>query len=462
MSELQSRIILKGVIRTLSPLIIGQGKGDSIDLEFIKDDNGNIFIPGTSFIGAIKSHIMENFNEVNENEWGYFWGDSKKLEGYDKIQSHFIINDLLPINEFKILIRDGIAIDETKGVSRKGALFNYEILEPGAKFNLEMEIIIRKGMDKSVFKTILKTIVIELVNQKISLGAMTTKGFGKILLEDYKIYEFNFPNDGKNWFNFLDGKETNKISLENINGLQIKTINNLLEIQANFQIKNSLIIGSNIIESGDSDKVNIKSNGYPILPGTSLKGTIRARAHKIINTFGKDGKNMLKKTFGFATQGKNSEEINENKKPKKDEKFKSRVFFEEIIIKEAEEYTQNRIKIDRFTGSTIEGALFNSTPLWHKDEKINIRIVLKNAEEWEVGLFLLILKDLWTEDLPIGGEKNIGRGVLQGLNANIKFNNEHFEIKKNDGKNLIIEGKKEKLERFVEIFIKKIREDKNE
>jgi len=35
-----------------------------------------------------------------------------------------------------------------------------------------------------------------------------------------------------------------------------------------------------------------------------------------------------------------------------------------------------------------------------------------------------VLKDLWCGDLAIGGEKNVGRGVLKGLSATIRWNNE--------------------------------------
>ncbi len=32
---------------------------------------------------------------------------------------------------------------------------------------------------------------------------------------------------------------------------------------------------------------------------------------------------------------------------------------------------------------------------------------------------LLLLKDLWTGDLPIGGESSVGRGRLKGLSATL-------------------------------------------
>jgi len=83
--------------------------------------------------------------------------------------------------------------------------------------------------------------------------------------------------------------------------------------------------------------------------------------------------------------------------------------------------TQDRIRIDRFTGSVIEGALFNSEPIWSKGNPcIRIELtVTQGATPEDKMLLMQILKDLWTEDLAVGGEKNIGRGVLRGHDAKI-------------------------------------------
>ena len=139
------------------------------------------------------------------------------------------------------------------------------------------------------------------------------------------------------------------------------------------------------------------------------------------------------------------------------DKIKSRVIVDETpLIEEADEVIQARIKIDRFTGGTLSGALFDSQPLWRKDNShkmINIRIKLLNYQNWEAGLMLLILKDLWNEDLPIGGEKNVGRGILQGLEATIKYaDKEIVLIKQPDNHVLFTKGRPEDIEKFVADF----------
>ena len=101
---------------------------------------------------------------------------------------------------------------------------------------------------------------------------------------------------------------------------------------------------------------------------------------------------------------------------------------------------QTRIKIDRFTGGTIESALFETMPLFNQynpesdnpSEKVrNVRITITDYEPYEAGLMLLILKDLWTGDLAVGGEKGVGRGTFKGFRAEIEWNGKNVTIDKN-------------------------------
>ena len=64
-------------------------------------------------------------------------------------------------------------------------------------------------------------------------------------------------------------------------------------------------------------------------------------------------------------------------------------------------------------------------------EKINnVRITIRDSKDYEAGLMLLVLKDLWTGDLAVGGEKNIGRGVLEGFSADIIWDDESIHLEK--------------------------------
>jgi hypothetical protein len=65
--------------------------------------------------------------------------------------------------------------------------------------------------------------------------------------------------------------------------------------------------------------------------------------------------------------------------------------------------------------------LFNEQPHFPRDgqDAVKITLELQNPAPAEIGLLLLVLKDLWTEDLPVGGESSIGRGRLTGKFARL-------------------------------------------
>ena len=66
-------------------------------------------------------------------------------------------------------------------------------------------------------------------------------------------------------------------------------------------------------------------------------------------------------------------------------------------------------------------------------------------------MLLLVLKDLWTGNLPIGGESGVGRGYLQGLKAELQIGKDDAWLitQADDGK-LNITGDQERLQTFVD------------
>ena len=85
------------------------------------------------------------------------------------------------------------------------------------------------------------------------------------------------------------------------------------------------------------------------------------------------------------------------------------------------------------------------------------RLRLFDSKDHEIGLLLLLLKDLWTGDLPLGGEISVGRGRLRGRSATLIWKRaeqtEEWRIERagddpNDS-HLKISGDQARLEAFV-------------
>ncbi|MEZ4518733.1 MAG: hypothetical protein R3C44_18595 [Chloroflexota bacterium] len=46
----------------------------------------------------------------------------------------------------------------------------------------------------------------------------------------------------------------------------------------------------------------------------------------------------------------------------------------------------------------------------------------------EIGLLLLVLKDLWTGFTPVGGGSNVGRGRLTGRSATLTYGDKTWQL----------------------------------
>ena len=443
--NIKGKIILQGSIKTLSPLHIGSGSDERSDMDVLLDENDQPYIPATSFIGVLKRSMelkdsdKQNFKSFINNFWGY-------IKDKDGRQSCFCCSDLVCSDDEspEIVIRDGIKIDDKTGIVEDKGKYDCEIVERGAAFDLNMEFTFTDA-DEQFVKKMVSTIYAELTKNNIKIGAKTNNGLGQIQLAEnentaIRIFDFSQKKDVYDWLvnkglnNRIIPKD--QIIKELGEPFEIVSVKRLV-IDACLKLKNSVIIRSysNIPEMPDS--THIKSLDDWILTGSTIKGAIRARANRIVNTLGKSEK-IIKELFGHVDD-KSRSEIS----------IKGHVRVKETILPKYIAEQQTRIKIDRFTGGTIGAALFDSMPLFvdFNDKALKIEITVEDCKDSWAGLLLLVLKDLWAGDLAVGGEKNIGRGVFEGVTATVDYNNSLIEIDKDFGN--IAEKSKKMLESYV-------------
>jgi hypothetical protein len=87
-----------------------------------------------------------------------------------------------------------------------------------------------------------------------------------------------------------------------------------------------------------------------------------------------------------------------------------------------------------------------------EDSEVDLVLTLRNPNDAEIGLLVLLLKDLWTGDLPIGGESGVGRGRLRGRHAKLTLANHVWEIEEKTDGSLQVTPDQAGLERFAEAF----------
>ncbi len=194
-------------------------------------------------------------------------------------------------------------------------------------------------------------------------------------------------------------------------------------IDADFAVPGSLLIRSGAGAPGEPDMIHLRSQRgeaeAPILSGTSLAGAIRARAHRIANTIwpqdAEQANYLIDETFGRRIRQHT------------DAPSGSRLIVRESELQGTRALVQNRVKLDRFTGGAYPQALFSQEPaIGGADAHVKMVLALRqrvtdpqDLRKAQIGLLLLVVKDLWTGDLALGGESSVGRGRLAGRCAKL-------------------------------------------
>jgi CRISPR/Cas system CSM-associated protein Csm3 (group 7 of RAMP superfamily) len=474
------RIIIRGVLILDTPTCLGKGDADSpVDLPLLRDSiSNNALLTGSSIAGALRNYLRERKKGYGKRDCRHeaatmLFGDlfaydeekdlpeDKKIEAISKdSQSQLIINDALSTDVIKAELRDGVKINSVTHTAEEKKKYDLELLEAGTKFPICLELLINKNADENILKQAL-TLAIEglepnddSVSGEICIGMRKRRGFGRCHVKEWQVWEFNLENfdDRMAWLT-LDHSWKNEpfCAKEAIASPSIATAlgvnleeedkRDRITMQATFTLTSPLLIRSGEASSNKApDVVHLKSrrNGKlkSILSGTSLAGVLRHRGERIVNTLKKD-KNIINKIFGFT---------DENTKEAK----ASRLIVDEVEINDTTDLVQNRIAIDRFTGGALHGALFNEQPIFANDKtNLEITLQLRQPKDSEIGLLLLLLKDLWTGDLTVGGTSSIGRGRLQGRSATIKYGDRTWTISQNSNEEFLTIDNPEDLEKFV-------------
>ena len=125
------RYTLTGTVKLMSPLIIRAGVSndilnDTVDDIVVTYHDGQPFIPGTSLAGVLRQALQ---GLVPDAELVLFGSIDDK-----GTQSALQINDI-PLEDTNIVVRDGIRIDDVRGVTVDGAKYDFEVIESGATVN---------------------------------------------------------------------------------------------------------------------------------------------------------------------------------------------------------------------------------------------------------------------------------------------------------------------------------------
>ena len=425
-AQILGRITVRGRLHLAAPLLIGEGESgeerNDRDIHVLRSKAGVPFIPGTSLAGALRS-LIEVENPCAAD---ILFGTMHRTGGEsvrDERQSAVSLYDV-ELNDAVIGSRDGVHIDDVTGTAIDAHKYDYEIVESGTDGPFYAEILLRRVHQKdehTLKETLLR--LSELLRGGFHVGALTTKGFGRMQLRDMVVdcYDFRRPEDTIAWLSPKRGNAAWHMAYDDAAQMEPPPADGDFVITADFALTGALIVRDSVDPLAETDgekspDARMKTNaaGQNIIPGTSLKGVLRHRAAYILHALGKErtqAEAFIDRLMGTTAA-------------------RGRFIVEEAVV-DAEMHTQTRSRIDRFTGGTIPSALFSTAPVWREKDggrSVTLRFGVRQASEQEAGLCVLLLKDLWLGRAAIGGEKSIGRGTLEGLHAVIRYHGRCYEL----------------------------------
>ena len=165
------------------------------------------------------------------------------------------------------------------------------------------------------------------------------------------------------------------------------------------------------------------ANGRPFIPGSSLRGAVRAHIERIVRAFEPsvgNGKGALDpidvRKYNSLYDGKSEEQIFEVSS-RVDQVFgspkrASRVRFTDqpLLTEGAEPELRDSVAIDREKESVANKYDFEAMPA---GVRFALEIVAENLDDAELGLLLLGIRELERGNIRIGGFKGRGLGVVQ-------------------------------------------------
>ena len=444
------RQLARIILETETPLVIGSGNKDiKTDSVVAKDINELPYIPATTLAGLIRHSLPEELQE-------YWMGFQKKKDGE---------GSRIMLSEGKILSADGNPIDglnldedavtrlchelpirqhvriNQQGTAVKNGKFDEEIVPKGVRFCFEIELMAEEG-NSGIMNTVLAIIQ----SDGFRIGSGSRSGFGKIEVvgilrrdldlcvpNELELYLGKSASLAKAWegYRLYTPSET-KVSDYILYTLELRPVDFMFFGSGFGDERSDMTFVREPVITWEKGKATIVEQERVILiPASSVKGALAHRtayhynrlegvfadkktAEELEKNTGKENK-AVKTLFGSEgdRKGKNKQRGN--------------ILFSDIIEKQKaplEKKVLNHVKIDRFTGGAVDGALFSEKVLYAPGKTFNLELMLRKTAVDEkdgkiVKAFEAALTDLCRGYLPLGGGVNRGNGTFKGkLNKN--------------------------------------------
>ncbi len=445
----QYRFLARVVLETTAPVSVGSGnKSIMTDAPVVRDVNGLPYIPGTAIAGLIRHSLeeTERLSLMGSQSKGsqLVVTEAKILDCHGKVidglvdWAHLDEDVSLFLNLYKQLpIRQHVRIGH-RGATVKGGKFDEEVVVKGTRFCFELEMSACDKKEEEKFQMILDAIR----SCSFRIGAGSRSGFGSIKVISCKKRLVDFSDrESMKWY--LD-KPASLSSDWSGDELEVDTLadKHWTEFRLVLNPSDFILFGSGMgnenadvafvtepmIDWGSGIGTRVDAERVLLVPAASVKGAI---AHRVAYYYNKrQGYYADKLPEGTKVEdfvGKKNPAVkalfgSEGNKIEGRivDKQRGNVLVSDIIQQKRADSRKkllNHVSIDRFTGGTIDGALYSEEVLYAKEENISLSLLVNKTALQEPGVeeaLVCTLKDLCSSMLPLGGGVNRGHGCFEG------------------------------------------------
>ena len=431
-----------------SPLVLASGKsGNFFDVELVRDANDLPAIPGTSIAGILRHAIQKEYGEETakylfgfqtkdegsrssvETSWAYIHDSKNNIHKSffpkDEIEKDAILKELAARDNSDFM-RDHVRLSH-KGTTLGTGKFDRSFVPRGSRFTFSIGLWSESDKNENWEK-----LLNLLSSPSFRIGASGRAGYGKIKVVDIKI-----PSSGKEYFDLSSAKdlETFRECKESYKPNAIDSSLGKMELTLSFPLgfrvgggstsflggkhpADMLPYSERIITWKDKDdhsaEGTIEDAPKITVPASAIKGALRHRAafhlarikNKWTEAFSNEKEDEgdydgLSKLFGYAADENNNESKGQAGK----------IWFTDLYLNQNKTYPLSRNSIDRFTGGTMKGALFQEENVY-VDETYKTVIYydtsIKKTKEYQA--FEWAVDDLQNGRLALGGGSGHGLG----------------------------------------------------
>lgn len=409
----------------------GEPKG-VVDMPVLRDPvEDRPLLPGTTLAGSLRSALADRLagyrTELSARDRArivsLFGAERGDEEG---AQSPLIVFDSLgELREsLHVEIRDGVAIDPETGVAEPHKKFDFEVLPAGTNFPVRVDLILPSpdGGDEKELLGLLAAALDAFSHGEVNLGARRSRGLGRVRASwRAKRFDLTTPAGWMQWLlsdheNPAGQAEPSGTAYEAIRAacppwLEIQPLDSDARRRALIELRLSpvhdILVRSPARVAEGPDVTHLRSAGKPVLPGTSVAGAMRAQALRIARLVREDKDDAelwVERMFGPRPK--------DGDRAERTGLRASRLRIAEVFIEKSRPRVQTRIALDRFTQEVAKGALFEEEIETGGEARVTFELI--EPQQGELGLVLLLVKDLLHGRLHIGGSSSVGRGWMKG------------------------------------------------